>query len=140
MLRGWPTALGAATGVSALFAFGVVQTAFTTQAQALFLVFAAVLFLFVVVNSLIGGRAKHHARAKHGDHAVIMSGRLVGALTVIAAVLAVVFFWIDNELSGQKIGRHIDEGAMSIGRQAQATFDRLTDGPTDAAPSDPAEG
>jgi hypothetical protein len=132
MLRGWPTALVAATGASALFAFGVVQTAFTPQAQALFLVFAAVLFLTAVFKNIFATR-----RARHGrDQAVVMSGRIVGAITVIAAVLAVVFFWTGNDLSGEKIGRYIDQGAMSLSRQTQATYDRLTDGRAD----EPAEG
>jgi hypothetical protein len=138
MLRGWPIALVAATGASALFAFGVIQTAFTPQAQALFLVFAAVLFLLVLFNNVFAS----HGRARHGsDQAVVMSGRVAGAITVIAAVLAVVYFWTDNDLSGEKIGRSIDQAAMSLGRQAQATYYQLTDGRADdPAPTEPAEG
>ena len=136
MLRGWPIALIAATGLSAIFAFGLVQTAFTPQAQALFIVFAAVLFLIAAFNSMF----KNRAHAKHGgDHAVVFSGRLVGAVTVLAAIAAAVFFWTGNDLSGQKIGRYIDQGAASFGRQAQTTFARLTDGRADEA-TPPAQG
>jgi hypothetical protein len=123
MLRGWPIALVAAMGASALFAFGVVQSAFAPQAQALFLVFAAVLALFVLFGAMFGAR-----RAKHGheDRAVKLSGSLVGMLTVIAGVLAVVYFWTDNQLSAEKIGREIDRSAASLGQQAQTTFERLS--------------
>lgn len=133
MLRGWPVALIAATGLSAIFAFGVVQTAFTPQAQALFLVFAAVLFLIAAFNSVF----KNRAHAKHrGDHAVKVTGSLVGFITILAAIAAIVFFWADNQLSGQKIGRYIDQGAMSLSRQVQATYYRLTDNRAD----EPGEG
>jgi len=132
MLRGWPIALVAATGASGLFAFGVVQSAFAQQAQALFIVFAAVLLLLTVGNRFFGGGGAHghagHAAHGHGgDHAVVMSGRIVGTLTVLAAIGAIVYFWTDNDLSGEKVGRFIDRGAASLGRQAQVTFVRLTD-------------
>jgi hypothetical protein len=128
MLRGWPIALMAATSASALLAFGVIQTAFTPQAQALFLVFAAVLFLVMVFNSVFASHARFSAHDEHGERGIVMSGRVVGAITVLAAIAAVGFFWTDNELSGQKIGRYIDRGAMSLSQQAQSTFTRLTDG------------
>lgn len=148
MLRGWPIALVAATGASGLFAFGVLQSAFTQQAQALFIVFAAVLILFVGGNKLLGrgGHGGHAAHGHGGDHAVVMSGKLVGAITMVAAVLAGAYFWTDNELSGEKIGRFLDRGAVSLGHQAQATFTRLTDGQADEstaqepAPPPPQEG
>ena len=132
MLRGWPIALVAATGASGLFAFGVLQSAFTQQAQALFIVFAAVLILFVGGKKVLGGGGGHGAHAAHGhaggDHAVVMSGKMVGTITMVAGVLAVAYFWTDNELSGEKIGRFIDQGAVSLSHQAQTTFTRLTDG------------
>jgi hypothetical protein len=135
MLRGWPIALVAAAGASGLFAFGVIQSAFTQQAQALFIVFAAVLILFVGGNKLLGQGGGHGAHAAHGhgggDHAVVMSGKMVGTITMIAGVLAVAYFWTDNELTGEKIGRFIDRGAVSLTHQAQTTFTRLTDGRSD---------
>ena len=130
MLRGWPIALVAAAGASGLFAFGVIQSAFAPQAQALFIVFAAVLILFVGGNKFFG-RGGHGAHGNGGDHAVVMSGKLVGTITMIAAVLAVAYFWTDNEMSGEKVGRYIDQGAVSLSDQAQATFTRLTDGSAD---------
>lgn len=149
MLKGWPIALVAATGASGLFAFGIVQSMFATQALALFIVFGAVLALMMLMNRLFGGGGGGHAHAAHGhggEHAVVMSGRSVGAIAVVAAVLAVAFFWTDNELSGEKIGRFLDKGAASLGRQAQTTFVRLTDGSVEPrgeeqkAPPAPQEG
>ena len=132
MLRGWPIALVAATGASGLFAFGVLQSAFTQQAQALFIVFAAVLILFVGGRKLAGGgHGAHGAHGHGGDHAVVMSGKLVGTITMIAGVLAAAYFWTDNDLSGEKIGRFLDQGAVSLSHQAQTTFTRLTDGRSD---------
>lgn len=118
MLRGWPIALVAATGASALFAFGVIQS---PQAQALFLVFAAVLAMFALFNALFGSRRARHG---HGDRAVKISGSLVGLLTVAAGVLAIVYFWTDHQLSAEKIGHEIDRGAAGLARQADATFAR----------------
>ena len=148
MLRGWPIALVAATGASGLFAFGVIQSAFAQQAQALFIVFAAVLVLFLVGNKFFGGGAHAgHAHGGHGggDHAVVMSGRTVGTIMMIAGVLAVAYFWTDNDLSGEKVGRYIDQGAVSLSHQAQATFTRLTSGGADDStaeeqPPPPQEG
>ncbi len=130
MLKGWPIALVAATGASALFAFGIVQSMFATQALALFIVFGALLALMMLTNRLFGGGGGGHAHAAHGhggDHAVVMSGRSVGAIAVVAALLAVAFFWTDNDLSGEKIGRFLDKGAVALGQQAQTTLVRLTD-------------
>lgn len=125
MLRGWPVALVGATGASAVFAFGVVQSAFTPQAQALFIVFAAVLLMLSVANHLFR-RGREHP---HGDdHAVVMSGKVVGAIAIVSAVFAVIYFWNANQLSGEKIGRYLDRGAVSLSQQAQTTFERLTDG------------
>ena len=132
MLRGWPIALVAATGASALFAFGVIQSAFAPQAQALFLVFAAVLALVVMFNAMFRApRAKHG----HGDRAVRISGSLVGMLTIIAGVLAIAYFWTDNQLSAEKIGRAIDRGASSLSQQAQTAFERLS-GQRDDTPAE----
>jgi hypothetical protein len=146
MLRGWPIALVAAAGASGLFAFGVIQSAFAPQAQALFIVFAAVLILFVGGNKFFGrGGHGHGAHGHGGDHAVVMSGKLVGTITMIAAVLAVAYFWTDNELSGEKVGRFIDQGAVGLSHQAQATLTRLTDGRSDESAAEeqqapPADG
>ncbi len=150
MLRGWPIALVAATGASGLFAFGIIQSAFAPQALALFIVFGAVLALMMLTNRLFGGGGAHaHAAHGHGgDHAVVMSGRSVGAIAVLAALLAVAFFWTNNDLSGEKIGRFLDKGAVTLGQQAQTTFVRLTDGRADQstaqepqpAPPPPQEG
>lgn len=137
-MQGWPIALFAATGASGLLAFGIIQTAFTQQAQALFYVFGAVLLLTLAAKKVFGGgggHAKahgggHSAHADHGkDHAVVMSGRLVGTMMIGAAALAGVYFWTDNDLTAEKIGRQIDGGVASLGRQVEATYVALRDDP-----------
>lgn len=128
-MQGWPSALIVATGLTGLFGFGVIQSAFAPQAQALFVVFAAVLVLITLANKFFGHGGHGHAAHGHGsDHAVVMSGKTVGLVTVLAAVLAVGYFWTDNELSAEKVGRHIDRGAVGLSRQATVTLTRLTGG------------
>jgi len=141
MLRGWPIALVAATGASGLFAFGLVQSAYATQALALFIVFGALLAMLMLSRRFFGGGGGHAAHGHGGgDHAVVMSGRMVGTATVLAAIAAVAYFWTDNQLSAEKIGRHIDRGAASLGQQAQLTFTRLTSGVVEqAAPEEQAQ-
>jgi hypothetical protein len=142
MLKGWPIALIAATGASAIVGFGVIQSQFAPQAQALFLVFAAVLLLLVVGDKVLGGGGGHaHAGHGHGgsgggDHAVVMSGRMVGTLTMLAAIGALAYFWTDNQLTGEKIGRFIDRSAVSLSHQAQVAFTRLTAPPADDTPAE----
>ena len=108
MLRGWPIALVAATGASGLFAFGVLQSAFTQQAQALFIVFAAVLILFVGGKKLTGGGG-HGGHAAHGhgggDHAVVMSGKMVGTITM--TVGTIFLMWIGEQIDAFGIGNGI---------------------------------
>jgi|GEM_PF-3333343 len=138
-MQGWPIALFAATGASGVLAFGIIQSAYTQQAQALFYVFGAVLLGTLAAKKVFGGggghgHAKAHgggghgAHADHGaDHAVVMSGRLVGTMMIGAAALAGVYFWTDNGLTAEKVGREIDGGVASLGRQVQATYVALRD-------------
>ena len=89
MLKGWPIALVAATGASALFAFGIVQSMFATQALALFIVFGAVLALMIVaaVSSAPGAFLPCFALAALGV-VMALSGRLaVGRTPEGSAVL-----------------------------------------------------
>jgi uncharacterized membrane protein YtjA (UPF0391 family) len=125
-LRGWPTALFAATGVSAVFAFGLIPTAFAAQAQALFLVFATALLLFAISGALFGARRRF--KRKHaGEQGIAFTGKLTGAITMASALLAIVFFWTDNDLSGEKIGRSLDHGAATLGRQIEFALNRIND-------------
>lgn len=132
-MQAWSNALFLATAASGVFAFGVVQSAYAQQALALFYVFGALMALMLGVSLLFkrrGGHGRAHALAHHsgGDHAVVMSGRLVGTAMLGAALLAAVYFWTDNQLTAEKVGREIDRGAASLYRQGQATFTALTSG------------
>lgn len=135
-MQGWPSALVVATGISALFAFGIIQSAFAPQAQALFIVFAAVLLLTLLAKRVFGHTARGHGHGHGGDHAVVMSGRTVGMVTVGAAMLAGLVFWNSNELNAEKIGREIDRGASGLGRQAEVTFARFTGGVDKTSPDE----
>jgi hypothetical protein len=139
-MQGWPIALFAATGVSGLLAFGIVQSAFAPQAQALFLLFGALLLTIVATRMLLrggGGHGRGHGRGGHGAHhgghgghgegALTLGGRAMGTLFIIALALGGVYFWTDNQLTAEKIGRHIDGGVAGLGRQAHATFVTLRD-------------
>ena len=133
-MQAWSNALFLATAGSGIFAFGIIQSAYSQQALALFYVFAALMAVMLGAKFLFkrGGGHGHgrggHAAHAGGDHAVVMSGRMVGTAMVGAAVLAVAFFWTDNQLTAEKIGREIDRGAASLYRQGQATFTALTSG------------
>ncbi len=130
-MQGWPIALFAATGVSGLLAFGVVQSAFAPQAQALFLLFGALLLTILATRMLLKNRGGHgHAKGHghgHGEGALVLSGRAFGTLFVAAVALGGFYFWTDNQLTAEKIGRHIDGGVAGLGRQAHATFVTLRD-------------
>lgn len=139
-MQGWPSALLVATGLSGLFAFGIIQSAFAPQAQALFLVFAAMLAVTTLASRVMGGgHAKAHGGGGHGssgghgsghatEHAVVMSGRSAGTLIIIGGVLGIIFFWNANHWTAEKMGRQIDRGVVWLWHQAQTTFDALTDG------------
>lgn len=135
-MQGWPIALFAATGASGLLAFGIIQSAYSQQAQALFYVFGALLLVVLATKKMFGGggHAKAHGGHGHGphadhgkDHAVVMSGRLVGTAMIAAGALAGVYFWTDNGLTAEKVGRQIDGGVASVGRQVEATYVALRD-------------
>lgn len=129
-MQGWPIALFAATGMSGLLAFGVIQSAFAPQAQALFLLFSALLLTMLATRVLLAHGGGGHGRAKghgHGEGALVLSGRAMGTMLMAALMLGGVYFWTDNQLTAEKIGRHIDGGVASLGRQAEATFVTLRD-------------
>ncbi|MBC7768325.1 MAG: hypothetical protein H7124_06020 [Phycisphaerales bacterium] len=129
-MSNWPIALFAATGLSGLLAFGIIQSSFTPQAQALFYVFAAALLLTFAAKKIFGGggHAKGHGKPSahgahgHGERALLFSGRAIGTMMIAAGALGAIFFWTDNDLTAEKVGRQIDGGVASVGRQAQATY------------------
>lgn len=127
-MQGLPIALFAATGLSGLLAFGVIQSTYSQQAQALFYVFGGILLLMFAAKKFLGGKGGHghghgggHAQG-HGEHALLFSGRTVGTIMMAAGVLAVAYFWTDNQLTAEKMGREIDRGVYALGQQAQATY------------------
>lgn len=126
-MQGLPIALFAATGLSGLLAFGVIQSTYTQQAQALFYVFGAILLVMFAAKKMFGGGGHGHGHGSGhghggGDHAIQFSGRTVGTIMIGAAVLAVAYFWTDNQLTAEKMGREIDRGVYALSQQAEATY------------------
>lgn len=111
-MQGWSSALFFATGLSGLFAFGIIQSTFAPQAQALFFVFAIVLVLITVGNWM---------GHEHG-HAAASVGKKIGVLALIGGFAAVLWAWVDNDWSAEKLGREVDRTAVGLSRQAMATF------------------
>lgn len=110
-MHGWSGALFVATGLSALFAFGIVQSTFAPQAQALFFVFSVVLVL-VTVGNWVGH--------EHG-HAASSIGKKLAIVAVAGGLIAVIYAWVDNGWTAEKAGREIDRAFAGVGRQAMAT-------------------
>jgi hypothetical protein len=122
-MHGWSGALFVATGLSALFAFGLVQTTFAPQAQALFFVFSVVLVL-VTVGNWVGH--------EHG-HAAASIGKKIGLVAILGGLIAVIYAWVDNDWTAEKAGREVDRATVGLYRQAAATVADLR------APQQPAE-
>lgn len=118
-MHGWSGALFVATGLSALFAFGVIQSTFALQAQALFFVFSVVLVLVTV-----GNWVSH----EHG-HAAMSIGKKIGVVAIAGGLIAVIYAWVDNGWTAEKAGREIDRAVAGLGRQAMATVSDLRNQP-----------
>jgi hypothetical protein len=112
---------------SGMFGFGAIPSSIEPQAQALLVVFAAIV-LVQVAHALFSPRWRAPGR---GERALLLSGRAAGALIVVAAPLAFASFWSAHELSAEKIGRQIDRGVAGITRQAHGAVVELASAPED---------
>jgi uncharacterized membrane protein YtjA (UPF0391 family) len=111
-MLGWAIGFFIAALVAAVFGFGGIATAFTSIAILLFWVFLA---LFVL-SLLFGAFGGSHAAAHSG------SGRTFGTLALIAGVALLVYAWVDNDMSAERVGAEIDETAVEL---AEGTSDAL---------------
>ena len=111
-MLGWAIGFLIAALVAAVFGFGGIATAFTSIAILLFWVFLA---LFVL-SLLFGAFGGSHAAAHSG------SGRTFGTLALIAGVALLVYAWVDNDMSAERVGAEIDETAVEL---AEGTSDVL---------------
>jgi uncharacterized membrane protein YtjA (UPF0391 family) len=103
-MLGWAIGFFVAALVAAVFGFGGIASAFTGIAIILFWLFLALL----VVSLLFGALGGAHA-AGHGG-----SGRTFATVALIAGVALIVYAWVDNDMSAERVGREIDETAVQV--------------------------
>jgi uncharacterized membrane protein YtjA (UPF0391 family) len=111
-MLGWAIGFFIAALVAAVFGFGGVASAFTGIAIILFWVFLALFVLSLVFNAFGGTHA-----AGHGG-----SGRTFATVALIAGVAILVYSWVDNDMSAERVGREVDRTAVEV---ADATSDAL---------------
>jgi uncharacterized membrane protein YtjA (UPF0391 family) len=113
-MLGWAIGFFIAALVAAIFGFGGIASAFTGIAIILFWVFLALL----VLSLLFGAFGGTHA-ATHGG-----SGRTFATIALIAGVALLVYAWVDNDMSAERVGAEIDETAIEL---AEGTSDALSE-------------
>ncbi len=114
-MLGWAIGFFVAALVAAVFGFGGIASAFTGIAIILFWVFLALFVLSLVFGSFGGAHA-----AGHGG-----SGRTAATVALVAGVALLVYAWVDNDMSAERVGAEIDRTAVQV---AEGTSDALSDG------------
>lgn len=113
-MLGWAIGFFIAALVAAVFGFGGIASAFTGIAIILFWVFLALFVLSLLFNAFGGSHA-----AGHGG-----SGRTFATIALIAGVALLVYAWVDNDMSAERVGAEIDETAVEL---AEGTSDALSE-------------
>lgn len=113
-MLGWAIGFFVAALVAAVFGFGGIATAFTGIAIILFWVFLALFVLSLLFNTFGGTHA-----ATHGG-----SGRTFATVALIGGIALLVYAWVDNDMSAERVGREIDQTAVQL---AEGTSDALGD-------------
>jgi uncharacterized membrane protein YtjA (UPF0391 family) len=103
-MLGWAIGFFIAAIVAAVFGFGGIATAFTGIAIIMFWVFVA-LFVLSLLFGAFGGT---HA-AGHGG-----SGRTAATVALVAGVGLLVYAWMDNDMSAERVGREVDQAAVEL--------------------------
>jgi uncharacterized membrane protein YtjA (UPF0391 family) len=111
-MLGWAIGFFIAALVAAVFGFGGIASAFTGIAIILFWVFLALFVLSLLFGTFGGSHA-----ASHGG-----SGRTAATVALIAGVALLVYAWVDNDMSAERVGAEIDETAVEL---AEGTSDVL---------------
>lgn len=114
-MLGWAIGFFVAAIVAAVFGFGGIASAFTGIAIILFWVFLALFVLSLLFGSFGGTHA-----AGHGG-----SGRTFATVALVAGVALLVYAWVDNDMSAQRVGASIDRTAVQL---AEGTSDALSEG------------
>lgn len=113
-MLGWAIGFFVAAIVAAVFGFGAIASTFTGIAIILFWVFLALFVLSLLFNTFGGSHA-----AGHGG-----SGRNFATVALIAGVALVVYAWVDNDMSAERVGAEIDRTAVEL---ADGTSEALSD-------------
>lgn len=114
-MLGWAIGFFIAALAAAVFGFGGIATAFTGIAIILFWVFVALFVLSLVFNTFGGTHAATHSG----------SGRTFATVALIAGVALIVYAWVDNDMSAERVGAEIDQTAVEL---AEGTSDALSEG------------
>lgn len=114
-MLGWAIGFFIAALVAAVFGFGGIASAFTGIAIILFWVFLALFVLSFLFGTFGGAHA-----AGHGG-----SGRTAATVALIAGVALLVYAWVDNDMSAERVGASIDRTAVQL---AEGTSDALSEG------------
>lgn len=114
-MLGWAIGFFVAALVAAVFGFGGIASAFTGIAIILFWVFLGLFVLSLLFNSFGGTHA-----AGHGG-----SGRTAATVALVAGVALLVYAWVDNDMSAERVGAKIDSAAVQL---AEGTSDALSEG------------
>src|SRR5690606_7107010 len=114
-MLGWAIGFFVAALVAAVFGFGGIASAFTGIAIILFWVFLGLFVLSLLFNSFGGAHA-----AGHGS-----SGRTFATVALVAGVALLVYAWVDNDMSAERVGAEIDRAAVQL---AEGTSDALSEG------------
>jgi uncharacterized membrane protein YtjA (UPF0391 family) len=107
-MLGWAIGFFIAALFAAVFGFGGIASAFTGIAIILFWVFLALFALSLVFGAFGGTHVAGHSG----------SGRTFATVALIAGVALVVYAWVDNDMSAERVGREIDETAVQVAESA----------------------
>ncbi len=113
-MLGWTIGFFVAALVAAVFGFGGLASAFTGIAIILFWVFLALAVISLLFRSFGGTHA-----AGHGA-----SGGAFATVALVAGVALLVYAWVDNDMSAERVGAEIDRTAITL---AENTGEALSD-------------
>lgn len=103
-MLGWAIGFFVAALVAAVFGFGGIASAFSDIAVILFWLFIALFVLSLLFNTFGGAPAASHSG----------SGRTFATMALVAGVALVVYAWVDNDMSAQRVGASIDRTAVQL--------------------------
>src|SRR5262249_44730729 len=111
----WAIGFFIAALVAAVFGFGGIASAFTGIAIILFWVFLALFVLSLLFGSFGGTHAAGHGGFR----------RTPATVALIAGVALLVYAWVDNDMSAERVGASIDRTAVQL---AEGTSDAVSEG------------